>query len=179
MRTFLAIEVPESVRRSIHDFITIEAKSELPIKWVAFENLHITLKFLGEIDDKKKNEIVEVVTDVCRKHGRFSVCLGGLGCFPAPRNPRVIWIGVKDGDIVLCRIAAELDGALRELGFAEEKRFHPHLTIGRVKKPCRVEGILAKDINTDTFDVRSIVLFRSILKPEGPIYDALEQFTLQ
>jgi len=178
MRTFVAVEVPESVRRSIHDFITIEAKSELPVKWVAFDNLHITLKFVGEIDEKKKVDIVPAIDDVCRKQGRFRVRLGGLGCFPAPRNPRILWVGVKDGDAVLCHIAAELEKELREFGFEEEKRFHSHLTIGRVKKPCRVDGILEKDINTDAFEVSSITLFESTLRPDGPKYDALDRFTL-
>jgi 2'-5' RNA ligase len=177
MRTFLAVEVPESVRKPIHDFIAIEAKNELPIKWVAFGNLHITLKFLGEIDEKKRADIVPAIEDVCRKQGCFRVRLGGLGCFPTPRNPRVLWVDLEDGDAALCQIAAELERRLREFGFEEEKRFHPHLTIGRVKKPCRVDSILEKKINTDAFEVSSITLFKSTLRPDGPIYDPLDRFT--
>ncbi|UCD19981.1 MAG: RNA 2',3'-cyclic phosphodiesterase [candidate division WOR-3 bacterium] len=178
MRTFLAVEIPEYVRAPIHEFILAQAERELPIKWVAFENLHITLKFLGEIDDKKKNAIMPAITDVCLTQCRFQLRLGGLGCFPTQRQPRVIWIGVDEGDDVLCRIAADVQSRLWEFGFTEEKRFHPHLTIGRVKKPCRVDNILQKSIGTDAFDVDSLVLFKSTLKPDGPIYEGLERFRL-
>jgi 2'-5' RNA ligase len=179
MRTFLAVEVPQKERRIISDFILTEAKRELPIKWVRFENLHITLKFLGEIDEKKKTDIAAVIENICGKHSSFKVRLEGLGCFPNPGNPRVLWVGVTQGSDELCTIADALEKELTNFGFKEEKRFHPHLTIGRAKKRCRVDDTLAKNISCDPFEVASVALFKSTLKPEGPIYDKLLSFVLK
>jgi 2'-5' RNA ligase len=86
---------------------------------------------------------------------------------------------VDQGDEELCSLAADLEGSMVRLGFKEEKRFHPHLTIGRVKKPCSVDHILVKDVITDAFGVDSVVLFKSTLKPDGPVYDALDRFCLK
>ena len=178
MRTFLAVEVPQKERRIISDFVLGAAKHELPVKWVKFENMHITLKFLGEIDEKKKTEITPVIKDICQRNSPFTVKMEGLGCFPNPRSPRVIWLGVTQGGEELCAIADALEKELARFGFKEEKRFHPHLTIGRIKKRCRVDDILAGNVCTDPFGVTSVVLFKSTLKPEGPIYDQLFNFML-
>ncbi|MBE0432386.1 RNA 2',3'-cyclic phosphodiesterase [candidate division WOR-3 bacterium] len=178
MRAFLAIEVPASARLLIHDLIENESRKDLPVKWVAFENLHITLKFLGEIDERKKAKITPSITAACHRHKPFTVVLGGLGCFPGPRNPRVLWVGMKQGGSAVCALAADLDEELTRFGFEKEGRFHPHLTIGRVKQPCSVDSTIAQEIQTDAFEVCSVVLFRSTLKPTGPIYDELERFAL-
>jgi len=178
MRTFLAVEVPQKERKIISDFILSAARYELPVKWVKFENLHITLKFLGEIDDKKRSDFTPAINDICRKHSPFKVRLERLGCFPKPASPRVLWLGVAEGSEELRSISDALEEGLAPFGFKEEKRFHPHLTIGRIKKQCRVDDILAGDISTDPFEVTSVVLFKSTLKPEGPIYEELFNFSL-
>ena len=177
MRTFLAVEIPRQIRKKINNFIEEEKSKGLPIKWVKFENLHITLKFLGEIDENKKEEITPAIKELCKKYVRFNMNLQGLGCFPDPGNPRVLWIGVAQGNGMLCDIARELEEKISHLGFKKEKRFHAHLTIGRIKKFCKVDDILAKNIKTDAFSVDSITLFKSALKPEGPVYQELEKFT--
>ncbi len=177
MRAFLAIEVPATVRKIISDFVENEADKGLPIKWVKFENMHITLKFLAEIDEGLKAEIVPVVSGIVKQHGPFMVQLGGLGCFPTSRNPRVIWVGLKQGGDEISAVAAELEEELARFGFKEERRFHPHLTIGRVKSYCKVENILTKTISTEPFHISSLVLFESTLKPEGPIYTVLDKFS--
>lgn len=178
MRTFLAVEASENARKVIQNFIQERQKVGLPIKWVGFDKMHITLKFLGEIDDKKKKDIVPVIEALCRKHAPFDVAMAGVGCFPNPRNPRVLWVGVKQGGKELCAIATELEHELAPFGFKEEKRFHPHLTIGRVKKRCSVEDIVAKVVSIEPYKVSSTVLFKSTLRPEGPIYDELSRFKL-
>ena len=160
MRTFLAIPLPENVRQVVYGFVQNEAKKDLPIKWVAYENLHITLRFLGEIDMDMKARVVQVVAGVCRKCSPFRAQLRGLGCFPGSRNPRVLWLGVDEGSQALCDLDGLLEKGFVPLGFKEEKRFHPHLTIGRIKKPCHVDDILKKELSTDPFDIHSVVLFR-------------------
>jgi 2'-5' RNA ligase len=178
MRTFLAIEIPGHIRRRIDKFIQEEAKIDLPVKWVKFENLHITLKFLGEIDERKKKEIMPIMKEISKDFTVFKLNLGGLGCFPNPKNPRILWIGVEEGSEKLCKIASQLEEKLAQFGFKKEKRFHPHLTIGRIKKYCRIDDILQKNLVTEIFLVNSITLFKSTLTPKGPIYDELEKFVL-
>ncbi len=178
MRTFLASEVPKHMRKKIDSFIQEEKKKDLPIKWVSFENLHITLKFLGEIDEKKKDEIIPVITEISRQYTPFKARLEGLGCFPGPRNPRVLWVGVTDGAEELGRLAHELDERLLQFDFKKEKRFHAHLTIGRIKKFCKIDDILDKNVATDAFPVGAITLFKSTLTSEGSIYEELKKFTL-
>lgn len=179
MRTFLAVEVPSQERKKISDFVHAEAKSELPVRWVRYENLHITLKFLGEIDEQQKTDIAPVIEDVCGKHNPFNLRLEGLGCFPNPGNPRVLWVGVTQGSEELCAIADALERELARFGFREEKRFHPHLTIGRTRRRCMVDSILSKNISSDPFEITSVVLFKSTLKPGGPVYEQLLSFTLK
>jgi 2'-5' RNA ligase len=176
MRTFIAIEVPEKIRKEIDNVITDEKKRGFPITWVKFANLHITLKFLGEIDESKKEKITPVLKRVVNDVTPFHVSLEGIGCFPTPKNPRVIWVGVKEGQENLCSIAQRVETALAQYGFKEEKRFHPHLTIGRIKKFCRVDEMLSRQISSDLFAVNTIVLFKSTLKPDGPTYEALHTF---
>lgn len=176
MRTFLAIEIPKHIRKKINTFIQEEKEKNLPIKWVKFDNLHITLKFLGEIDEKKKQEMTPAIQEVAKQYTSFNMSLEGVGCFPSPRNPRVLWIGAKEGSEHLCTIAQVLEEKLVQFGFKEEKRFHPHLTIGRIKKFCKVDTLLEKDIKTEFFSINSITLFKSTLKPEGPIYEELTRF---
>jgi len=178
MRTFLAVEIPRQIRKKINNFIEEEKSKGLPIKWVKFENLHITLKFLGEIDENKKEEITPAIKELCKKYVRFNMNLQGLGCFPDPGNPRVLWIGVQPGHELLIDIAGELEEKLSQFGFKMEKRFHGHLTIGRIKKFCKVDDILARSFKSEIFSATAITLFKSSLTPQGPIYEALEKFNL-
>jgi len=178
MRTFLAVEIPKHIRKKINNFIEEEKSKGLPIKWVKFENLHITLKFLGEINEKKRQEILPVLEETGKSKRSFQMNLEGIGCFPHPGNPRVLWIGVKLGHELLIDIAGELEEKLSQFGFKMEKRFHRHLTIGRIKKFCKVDDILARTYKSEVFPVTAITLFKSSLTPQGPIYEALEKFNL-
>ena len=178
MRTFLAVEIPRRIKEGISDFIEEERKKDLPIKWVEFRNLHITLKFLGEISEDKKKVITPVIKEVTENFQRFQINLEGIGCFPAPKNPRVLWIGVKKGSDRLNDIANGLEEKLAQLGIKKEKRFHAHLTIGRIKKFCQIDEILVKDIKTELFVVNMISFFKSTLTPKGQIYEMIETFKL-
>jgi len=178
MRTFLAIEIPEQIKRKVDQLITQEKKNQLPIKWTKFENLHITMKFLGEIEESKKLEIIPVLERTCKPFAPFNINLEGIGCFPHPGNPRVLWIGVKLGVAALTAIACGIEKDLSAIGFMKDKDFHAHLTIGRTRKFCKVDSFLAKPFTTEDFSVNSVTLFESILKPEGPIYSTLKKFNL-
>lgn len=178
MRAFIAVELPEDIRKKIDRLVKQEKKNELPIKWTRFENLHITLKFLGEIDESIKQRITPILGGICKRFSPSTMSLSGIGCFPHPGRPRIIWVGVKQGASMLADMAAEINKSLCSLGFTEEKRFHAHLTIGRIKKHCRVDNILSRSIETEEFHLDSVTLFRSILKPEGPTYQVIDTYGL-
>jgi 2'-5' RNA ligase len=179
MRTFLALEIPRPDREKILRIIAKFKDRHLPIKWVEFENLHITVKFLGEIDDEKRTAIAARLKEFCGLFPSFKACLSGLGCFPGPRNPRVLWVGVNLGEDKLRLLVHDLENLLAKLGVREEdKPFHPHLTFGRVKAFCKVEDILAQEFSGEPFSADSLTFFQSQLRPEGPVYDVLEKFKL-
>ncbi len=179
MRTFIGVEVPKKEREIIWRLIQEQRKKNLPIKWVEFENLHITLKFLGEIDEKKLDSLLPILTTISKGTKRFSIGLENIGCFPSIRNPRVLWIGVSIGAEELINLAIEIESNLNKIGFKKEgKKFHPHLTIGRLKTPCKVEDILNQTIKTDIFEIKDFILFKSNLLPTGPVYEKLKVFSL-
>ncbi len=179
MRTFIAVEIPEKQRKIIWEFINEQKKKNLLIKWVEFENLHITLKFLGEVDEKKLDEILPLLSTISSRTISFNLCLENLGCFPNIRNPRVLWVGVSQGGDDLIKLATELENVLYKIGFKkEEKKFHPHLTIGRIKTLCSVDDIINQPIKTDSFVVKEFILFKSTLLPTGPVYEKLNRFPL-
>ena len=101
-----------------------------------------------------------------------------MGCFPDAKRPRVLWVGVEQGGERLCTIARAFEEGLAQYGFKKEKRFHPHLTLGRIKKPCVVDAVLEKSIATESFSVDMIVLFKSTLTPQGAVYEPIETFPL-
>jgi 2'-5' RNA ligase len=179
MRAFIAIETPAIVRDRVSRIIEAGKAKQMSIKWVAYENLHITLKFLGEISDTAKDDIIPVIAETVAPVPRFMVQVSGIGCFPGPRQPRVLWAGVIQGGDSMITIAENLDRNLVRFGCKiEEKKFHPHLTFGRVKTFCPVDDILKHDLHTDAFMVDRITLFKSTLRPEGPKYDPVRIFTL-
>lgn len=178
MRTFIAVEIPAGIRKRVTGFIDGHKKKALPVKWVSYENLHITVKFLGEIVADMKQQITAVLHDVCRHHNRFEIGFSGIGCFPDRSRPRVLWIGIEQGAAQLSALAHEIDERLAAYGFKQEKRFHPHLTIGRIRKPCTVDEILACEFAAEPFPAGSVTLFRSTLTPEGPRYDPLDTVDL-
>jgi 2'-5' RNA ligase len=178
-RLFLAVNLGVAPTRKIADAVTkMRAAAEkrgLRVGWVPPANLHVTLKFLGW----STADVVAAVRD--RVHaaasGRraFEVAARGAGGFPSDGNARVLWVGVSDPSGTLVEIAGALDGTLAELGFAREERsFHPHVTVGRVKDGRGTEDVLAPWRRTEfgTSLVREIVLYESHMKASGSEYVA-------
>ncbi len=175
MRAFLAVRVPEAIRRQIVKFES-GIRGDLPVKWVKFENLHVTLKFLGEVADDNVPTAILQAEEVRGRFKPFETSLDGIGCFPDRNNPRVVWIGVKDGAETLTRLQKDLDQSLAALGFESDERFHPHLTIGRTKKKCDLSSMLDGSFSSEKFTVEGYTLFRSTLTPQGPIYEVVKEF---
>ena len=151
------------------------------IRWVAGKNIHLTLKFLGEVDINKIAAISQVIQAESQKIKPFELSVGGAGAFPTLRRPRVVWIGVQAPQ-VLADLAGAVDRGTQQLGFeGEDRAFSPHLTLGRVSQnasPQEVQSIAQVLSNTTigklgSFTVTRVTLFRSDLQPSGAIYTPL------
>lgn len=177
VRTFLAVEVPRPQREAIFSLIQSLRAESLPVKWVNLENLHITLKFLGEADERRIDAIQPVLKDIARHQQPFLVRLAGIGGFPNRHRPRVLWVGVENGAAEITKLAITLDQELYRYDFLrEEKKFHPHLTFGRAQIPLRPRGQFDQEFATEPFTVQNFTLYKSTLRPEGPLYEMLVRF---
>lgn len=152
------------------------------VRWVRPEGIHLTLKFLGDVNPSDMQSVHQVILETVPRFSPFSFSVGGLGCFPNVRHPRVIWIGVEERSGELAALTEELEQAFAVQGFEREnRRFHPHLTLGRIRRGVgqaerraigetldRVEGFTLGDVR-----VNEVCLFRSELKPSGAVYTRL------
>jgi 2'-5' RNA ligase len=185
IRSFIAIELGDDEKRAL-ERIQSKLKRELPpVRWVKPATMHLTLKFLGYVEEDQIPRIVEIVNSAARGCGPFRMRLKCIGAFPNSRNPRTIWIGVREESGALKRLAAELEKLLSRIGIEPEDRpFSPHLTLGRVKERGdrnTFESVLTvfKDQDAGEVQVDRISLMRSDLTPQGPIYTELHLVDLQ
>jgi 2'-5' RNA ligase len=190
IRTFIAVELPDPLRRSLRKLQDRlkEQISPRSIRWVQPDGIHLTLKFLGQTPIDQLNAIDEALRSACGDISCFTYSVGGLGCFPNPRRPRVIWVGVQERTGALFRLQSATEDACAGLGFRRERRaFHPHLTLGRLRDrvPARerrsvselVEGAEADSLGTVT--ATAISLIRSDLQPGGAVYTTLGEIELR
>jgi 2'-5' RNA ligase len=144
------------------------------VAWVAAENLHVTLKFLGGVDAARLALVSAALDEAVRDRPAFELVVAGLGAFPTPTRPRVIWAGAAAGAAALGEVAGRVDRALAALGFPpEERAFSPHITLGRVREPRRNERLADLVGRSETFGtvrVDRVCLMRSDLSPRGARY---------
>lgn len=185
MRVFIAVELPESLKKEIAN---IQKRMKIlpdKVKWVNHSSIHITLKFLGEIKEQALNSVFKATHDVARKFEPFVVEVKGTGVFPNPNNPRVIWIGVEEGSDKLAQIVQQLEEELFNRGFPKErKKWVPHLTVGRIKWLTSKEGIRKiieeeKETQAGKMRVEFISVMQSHLTPKGALYKPLQRFYLK
>jgi 2'-5' RNA ligase len=180
-RAFIAIDLPEIVRRFLAEVQEGLNLHGAPIKWVRPENIHLTLKFLGDTDTAQTTAIVGAMTSAAKDCPGVSLTAKDIGVFPDLRRARVIWAGVKGQLDILINLQRTLDDYLAELGFPKERRnFSAHLTLGRVKgkiAPTRLKAAIdgSKEFESEPFKVDRIVLFKSELKPAGAVYTQVQQ----
>ena len=182
MRAFVGIAVSEEVRAALtavqRDFAPCRAK----VKWTEPENIHVTLRFLGEIDEAMTGQVKQAMAQAAGE-GPFQFTVTGLGSFPPRGRPAVIWAGVSNGAGRISKVQGRLEQGLRALGFAEDRPFVPHLTIGRVKSPRGAEElipVISRHSGTE-FGVctgSKMVLFESRLTPRGAVYTVVAEQTL-
>lgn len=182
-RCFIAIEIPDHVKKMLAGVQKSLRTWPVRVKWVEEQNFHLTLKFLGDVPVEKIQTITSVLFDVCSRYKEWQINLKGIGAFPDFSNPRVIWAGIQDLEKGLLKIWSDLEKALESVGFSREKRnFSPHLTLGRVKEgPARgladeIKRIQPLDV---TIPVNEIKLMKSKLSPKGPEYFCINSFYLQ
>lgn len=184
MRTFVAIGLPERLREQLEALLGELRRCGADVRWVAPSSMHLTLKFLGEIQPRDLSDIDEVLRKITASASPTRARLRGMGSFPHLRRPRVIWIGLEpDGDR-LAALHSSLQEALQEIGFPREKRgFRPHLTLGRVRsgrgKGSLVEAVESNaEVDLGYLQIDEVTLFESDLKPQGAIYTALGRYRL-
>jgi 2'-5' RNA ligase len=182
MRTFIAIELSDSIRSTLARIQSHLKYSGADVKWVEEKNIHLTLKFLGEITEEKSKKIKAILDEISMSTKAFDINIKDIGAFPKIDHPRVIWAGLDKGAIESKVIAEKIDEELSKIGFAKESRpFAAHLTLGRVRSSKNKEALKEKMLNyrLPTTDYRLIIdhitLFQSTLTPKGSIYTKLHE----
>lgn len=175
MRTFVAIEISnDDVKKSIKD---LQNNLKINAKPVNLEQLHFTLQFLGEISEHQAQKVIESLRKI--EFSEFTIILKGIGVFPKPKFPRIIWVGTDEkGGKNLIELAKKVEKVLEPLGLVSDKPFKPHITVFRIKKKI---GDITEDLNKQRITdfgmqkISSIKLKKSELTSEGPIYSDLEE----
>jgi 2'-5' RNA ligase len=185
IRTFIGIDVGKAIRGRLTALQETLARAGTDVKWVEADNLHVTLLFLGEVDERAVADVCRAVADCTQSHAPFTMSVEKAGCFPTPRRPRVIWVGVGDGVQQICALHDALEPPLLELGCyrREERKYTPHITLGRVRTD-RSGDTLATALARQAawkggeIDVREVLVLSSDLTPKGPIYAVLSRCKL-
>lgn len=183
MRLFFAINFPEDVRAAIRDASRFVRETAPSVRWTTPDKLHLTVRFLGEVDPDRAEAVAAAGASVARRHGPVELQLGGIGAFPNPRKPRVVWMGVERSPR-LELIAHELEEAIALLGFEPEGRaFRPHVTLARVREENQreVARALADVPDVDLGDpvlAESLELMRSVSGAGGSKYQVEHSWPL-
>lgn len=184
-RTFCAIELPESVRAQLRDHVKRlrEAVPEASASWSKPENIHLTLKFFGNVPKDRLTRISDAAARVAGEFSPFQIKIGGTGVFPRRSRPQVLWVGVDDSSGRLSDLQQRLEEEFAREGFPKEDRgYRPHLTIARLRRPDDARQLGETHIQTKfgfiDVAVNVFVLFRSQLSPKGSIYTAISEHTL-
>lgn len=183
MRTFIAVPLSQQCHELLSDLQGRMRPLGADVRWVATSSIHLTLKFLGEIDPARVPQLVDSLRNCSSGIFRFKLRLHGLGGFPNLRSPRVIWCGLEGDTDKLLLLQESVEKACADLGFPPETRpFHPHLTLGRVQGKRNLQQLLdyikiAPDFEQG-FDADRYHLYKSVLTPRGAIYTILDTIEL-
>ncbi len=184
LRLFYAMFISARIGETLTRHISQCARSGADVKWVESQNLHLTLKFLGEVPNARLDEILVAGDSAAEEVKAFRVFWEGFGAFPTFKKPRVIWAGMTQGGQSVSQLAGRLEDRLASIGFSREERaFSPHLTIGRVKSLRGIEELQKivekiKNSRIGEMEVSSFSLVQSTLTPKGPIYREVRNFEL-
>lgn len=184
MRTFIAIEIPSEIKSALAALQTELRRAGADVSWTKPENIHLTLKFLGEVDERRIGEIEKVCVSLAAEFQPFTLSLNDTGVFPNARQPRIIWAGLAGEIEKAVEMQKRLDERIALIGFGrEEKAFRPHLTIGRVKSNRKTRELIAladaHRLPALSFVISEIVLMKSELHPAGARYTPMARVSLQ
>jgi 2'-5' RNA ligase len=186
IRSFLAFELPDKIKKEVTRISGEIKKTGLNAGWVKPGNIHLTVIFLGDIDEKDIPDIISSMDNMVVKHEPIDILLGGMGLFPDIRKPRVLWLGLNGEIERLSSLRDDLQKPLELYGVKQEKRsFKPHLTLGRFRKPVKEKSLLQRvledygDISGPDGRLDELMLFKSELKHGGSVYTKLHSWPLR
>jgi len=182
MREFLAVDIDPKLLNRIAEIQRWLSDADAPVKFVERENLHLTLKFFGEISANKNKEIINIVQEKLKKYQPFPIHIRRMGVFPNFGYIRVVWLGIEEPNNFSV-IQKELDRHFINMGFKKERSYTAHLTIGRVKGGQNKEALVGKIKELEEMDIGEMIVDRVVLKkseltPAGPIYSNIHEFLL-
>ncbi len=174
IRAFIALTLPPRLKKALAQYQERMRTAVPGVKWVERENLHLTLRFLGEIDDDQAAAIPTTLTALARNTAPITTGLNGIGFFPDARRPRVVFAGLTT-ETALIELAARLEKALKPLGFAPTAMFNAHVTLARFKAPPATVALNLPPLpdTAENFTLSELTLFKSTLEPWGPVYTPL------
>ncbi len=190
LRTFIAVELDERVKGRLLD-LQAQLRAQLSprsVRWVAPEGIHLTLKFLGDTPSEQVPAIAEALARAAGKSRPFTFTVGGLGCFPNSRQPRVVWVGLGEPTGHLAALQRAVEAQVAPLGFPTERRpFQPHLTLGRVQRSAsnsevrEIGQVVAASLVGTVAEMRAtqVSLIKSDLRPSGAVYTVLSSPALE
>ncbi len=177
LRTFVAIEIPQEVRHRSTQMVHAMAQATDSVRWVDTDNLHVTLKFLGDVEDRDIYSVCRAASNSVVSLEPFSVSCRGIDAFPSRGRPKTVWLGIDDDELKLTNLFARLDVELSNIGYPREPRkYIPHLTLGRIQHGRRNLGDLVAimeslaERSAGNLPVESLTVFTSELHRSGPVY---------
>ena len=183
---FCAFELPEPLRSRIdqHSKKVREAVPEAAASWSRPENIHLTMKFFGNVEPAQVPVISAAATRVVQEFSPLEIQVGKTGVFPRPSRPQVLWIGIEDASATLLKLQQHLEDEFAREGFPKENRaFHPHLTIARIRRPQAADRLaqihLGSEFSAVALRLEDLILFRSELSPKGSKYTAISRHRLE
>jgi 2'-5' RNA ligase len=184
-RIFIAIDISEQARSSVNEYLDglRHGFNTIRVSWELTEKLHLTLNFLGDVEEDRIVLINEAIVEVTRMYERFPTEIARTGVFPDRKKPRILWLGIGIGGPEIAELNGEIESKLSKAGFRSEKRkFHAHLTIGRLREPQKsrelVEEHLHSNFDPVTFTVSGLTLYESKIEKAGSIYSPIRLFPL-
>ena len=185
IRTFIAVDVSPAIRNSASRIINRLSSDTVDFNWVEKDNLHVTLNFLGDVEESEVPAVCQLVKKTVADFGSFEVSVKGLGCFPKPEKPRVMWMGIEYGNEELADLNNRLATALETMRFPRERNdYRPHLTLGRIRRGGRWNPSLTQAVATGqeliggTMIVDEVVVYSSFLDRSGPTYTAMSRIDI-
>ena len=183
IRTFIAIELPVEVKQVVRQIQNQLGDSIEGIKWVKHENIHLTIKFLGNVEENRINDIEAAMNNAVNDSSVMSLKTAQLGIFPNERRPRILWLGIEGDVREFIRMSENCESELAKLGYERNTRENkPHITVGRIRSSKKQEGLvnILKDIPIDSIEFRAgaLQLMRSELNPNGAVYTNLQSVKL-